>query len=143
MNKQKISTYLLILFLIFFFITQVGKGYNETKNLNKELDVIKTSMDWFEENSNNEDKILVGDPIVYQYFTDNQLYSYSYASQWAVQFCNQNKLNDLLYCYAAFLYSNEIKYLWHMVQKWVGFMELQKNLRKTFKKKNSYLVNKR
>jgi hypothetical protein len=110
MKKEKIFNLILILFLIFFFITEFNQGYEKTKDIHKRLNVIKISIDWLNNNSSPKDKILVGDQIVYKYFTNNSLRSYSYASQWAVQFCQQNQINDILYGYAGFMFSENIRY---------------------------------
>ena len=110
MDKKIIISIILVIFLIFFFITQVKEGYFFVKDSYKRNDAIKESMDWLNQNSELNDKILVGDVIVYKYFTKNPLISYGQAGGWINNFLKQNKINDPLMGYAAFFASNNIKY---------------------------------
>jgi len=110
MFKKIIIFVIFLIFLIFFFVTQVKEGYFATKDYYKRDDAIKESMDWLNQNSESNDKILVGDVIVYKYFTDNPLISYGQAWGWISNFLKQNKINDPLMGYAVFFASNDIKY---------------------------------
>jgi asparagine N-glycosylation enzyme membrane subunit Stt3 len=104
---------LFIAFIGFFMVIGAVHGYNTTKEWGGRNDVIKEAMDWFNENSEPEDKILAGDKIVYSYFTDREIYNYGYAYAWINKlFLKQNPViepEDII-SYPAFLASNDVKY---------------------------------
>tara|TARA_Y100000310_G_scaffold303984_1_gene342747 strand:- start:72 stop:911 length:840 start_codon:yes stop_codon:yes gene_type:complete len=113
-NKVKTKSFFqsfLAILLAAFLIVGAINGYTTTKNWGTRNDVIEQSMQWFNENSNPEDTILVGDMVVYSYFTDRPLVSYASAGAWVGQFINQNpSIQDPMVAYTAFLASNNIKY---------------------------------
>lgn len=110
MKKEKVITAIIIAFLVFYFVMQISESYAYSKNFYKRNDALKESMQWINNNAEPNSKILVGDPIVYQYFTNNALIGYSQAFAWMQQFAQETQINDKKATLSAFLAGNNIDY---------------------------------
>jgi len=98
-------------FIIFSMISGSINGYNDSKKWGTRNDVLKESMDWLNENSNPNEKIIVGDVLVYSYFTDKELISFGIANQMVQNIMVQNKINDIKLGYSILMWDQKISYL--------------------------------
>jgi len=130
-KNMKIFYALLGIFLIFFAVVEVNAGYNETKTWGTRNDVIKDAMDWANENIPDGETILVGDTIVYSYFTEHNLVGVSYATSWMNSYIQQNPgLKDPISSYVAFMIANNVNYAVAYDSTMPWFYGLTENLAK-------------
>ncbi len=130
-RNLKIFYVFLSVFLILFFIVEVNSGYNETKTWGTRNDVIKEAMDFVNENVPEDKTILVGDTIVYSYFTEHNVIGASYAASWINQYGQQNpQLRDPIAAYVAFMIANHVDYAVAYDSTMSWFYGLTENLAK-------------
>jgi len=110
-KNMKFFYILIVAFLVLFFVVEVNMGYSKTKSWGIRNEVIVDAVKWFDENVDHSEKLLVGDVVVYSYFTDRELIGASYAGSWMYSYETTNKgLSDPIVPFVAFLFSNKINY---------------------------------
>ncbi len=112
-NNVDLGRIFLVLFIGLFLVSGTITGYETTKEWGARNDVIRDSMLWLEENSIEQDKVLVGGVIVYSYFTSREIINYGLVFPWIDYVRSQNpsiEFNNPTTPFAAFLSSNNIKY---------------------------------
>lgn len=109
-KKIKMFHIIVLIFMSLFLYVNISEGYSETREWGTRNEVIESAMEWVNENVDPSEKILVGDVLVYSYFTENELVSMSSASYWMNSYSQQNPHEDPLVPYVVFLYSNGVNY---------------------------------
>lgn len=110
--KSKFFFFLIIsLFMVFFIISGSINGYSDAKKWGTRNDVIKESMDWLDENSYPNEKVIVGDTLVYSYFTDKELVGFGLANQMVQNIMVQNGISDIKLGYSVLMFDQRISYL--------------------------------